>query len=120
HRKNQGTDPSANPDFYDATQVQALYCSSDDWSGAKVARGKFNPNDDTTWNFQGHAILAAVLDDLKETRGLNDATEILFSGQSAGGIGVFVTVNDVIKLVPRQARFLATSDAGFINRLDNF
>jgi hypothetical protein len=116
----QSADPSVNPDFYDASQVQMLYCSSDDWSGAKVAYQPFQADDASTWSFRGHAIVAAVLDDLKKKHGLNDASEILFSGQSAGGIGAFVNVNDVSRMVPPTARFLATADAGFISYVRNF
>jgi O-palmitoleoyl-L-serine hydrolase len=111
----QSANSSVNPDFYDATQVQILYCSSDYWSGAKTASGTFDPNNVQTWNFQGHAILAAAIADLQASHGLSGATEILFSGESAGGVGVFVNVNAVAKLVPSTARFVAASDAGFGN-----
>lgn len=116
----QSPDPAVNPDFYDATQVKVLYCSSDYWSGAKTGSGTFDAGNVATWNFQGHAIVAAVLSDLKASHGLSNATEVLFSGESAGGIGVFVNVNAVQGMVPATARFTAISDAGFINDADNF
>ncbi len=116
----QSSSPSTNPDFYDATQVQALYCSSDYWSGAKSGAGTFNPNDDATWNFQGRAILSAVIADLEQNYGLSSASEILLTGESAGGVGVYATVNDVTKLVPATARFVASSDAGFGNIAADF
>ena len=45
----------------------------------------------TTWglHFDGHANLAAIVDDLLATRGLDAATHVLFTGGSAGGVGVF-------------------------------
>jgi hypothetical protein len=109
-----------NPDFYDASVVEALYCSSDEWSGAKASPSAFNPQDPTTWNFQGHAILNAVIADLKASHNLSAATEIMLTGQSAGGVGVFLNVNPVAKLVPAGARFVAFSDAGFQNDVDSF
>ena len=111
---------STNPDFYDANEVQIVYCSSDDWSGAKTGTGAFNANDDTTWNFQGRAILDAAIADLEANHGLNNATEVMLTGQSAGGLGVYVNTNDVAKLVPSAARFVSYSDAAFYNEVNVF
>jgi O-palmitoleoyl-L-serine hydrolase len=112
--------PSNNPDFYDASVVEILYCSSDEWSGAKASPSAFSPEDPTTWNFQGHAIVNAVVADLKASHNLSAATEVMLIGQSAGGDGVFLNVNPVAKLVPLGARFVAFSDAGFGNAVDTF
>jgi hypothetical protein len=112
--------PSNNPDFYDASVVQVLYCSSDLWSGAKSSTSAFNPQDPTTWNFQGHAILDAVIADLKASHNFSGATEIMLTGQSAGGFGVFVNANSVAKLAPPGARFLAFADADFGNNVNSF
>lgn len=112
--------PTTNPDFYDANEVQIIYCSSDDWSGAKAGAGTFNASDDTTWNFQGRAILDAAIADLKANHGLNSATEVMLTGQSAGGLGVYVNTNDVAKMVPTSARFVSYSDAAFYDEVNVF
>lgn len=112
--------PANNPDFYDASMVELLYCSSDEWSGAKSSPSAFNSQDPTTWNFQGHAILNAVIADLKASHNFSAATDIMLTGQSAGGVGVFLNVNSVAKLVPSGARFVAFSDAGFENDVNSF
>jgi hypothetical protein len=112
--------PANNPDFYDASMVELLYCSSDEWSGAKSSPSAFNSQDPTTWNFQGHAILNAVIADLKASHNFSAATDIMLTGQSAGGVGVFLNVNSVAKLVPSGTRFVAFSDAGFQNDVDSF
>jgi hypothetical protein len=112
--------PSNNPDFYDASMVEVLYCSSDEWSGAKASASAFHPQDPSTWNFQGHAILNAVVADLKASHNLSAATDIMLTGQSSGGVGVFVNVNPIAKLAPSGARFVAFSDAGFGNVVDTF
>ena len=112
--------PDNNPDFYDATMVEVLYCSSDEWSGAKSGASTFDSQNPATWNFQGHAILNAVIADLKASHNLSAATNIMLTGQSAGGVGVFLNVNSVAKLIPADARFLAFSDAGFGNVADTF
>jgi hypothetical protein len=112
--------PSNNPDFYDASVVQVLYCSSDLWSGARSSPSAFHSQDPTTWNFQGHAILDAVIADLKASHNFSAATEIMLTGQSAGGLGVFLNVNSIAKLAPPGARFVAFSDADFGNNVDSF
>jgi hypothetical protein len=111
---------STDPDFYDASMVQVLYCSSDDWSGAKASTSAYNPSDPTTWNFEGHAIVKDVLADLNASHGLSSATEILLTGQSAGGLGVFDNVNTIASLIPSTVRLTAYSDAAFGNVIDNF
>jgi hypothetical protein len=115
-----GPTPGTNPDFYDANMVQVLYCSSDDWSGAKVGTSAYNADDPTTWNFQGRAILDSVIADLEANHGLASATEVMLTGQSAGGVGTFANANPVAKLVPASARYVAYSDAAFGNDVDNF
>lgn len=112
--------PGPNPDFFDASTVLVLYCSSDDWSGAKTSSASYKPADPATWNFQGRAILNAVMSDLSTNHALNAATEVMLTGQSAGGVGTFVNTNPVAKLVPPAARFVAYSDAGFGNVPSNF
>jgi hypothetical protein len=114
------SNPSNNPDFYDASTVEVLYCSSDEWSGAKASASAFHPEDPTTWNFQGHAIVNAVVADLKASHNLSAATDIMLTGQSSGGVGVFLNVNPIAKLVPSGARFAAFSDAAFDNAVDTF
>lgn len=109
----QSANPSTNPDFYDASQVEALYCSSDYWSGSKNGSGTYSLIDDASWSFQGRAILNAVFADLAKNHGFAGASEVLFTGESAGGVGVYVNVNDIAKEVPATARFVAASDAGF-------
>lgn len=112
--------PSEDPDFYDATSVRVAYCSSDDWSGSKAGAGTFNAADDTTWNFQGHAILKAVIADLMANHGLNQATEVMLTGESAGGVGVFANANTVAGLLPKSARYVVYDDAAFANLVYNF
>jgi hypothetical protein len=115
-----GSTPANNPDFYDASVVQILYCSSDDWSGAKASTVAYNPDDPTTWNFEGRAILNSVIADLKSNHDFSAATEVMFTGDSAGGVGVFANTNPVAKLVPSTARFVAYSDAAFPDGGDDY
>lgn len=114
------SDPQEDPDFYDANVVRIAYCSSDDWSGNKMGGGAFNPNDDTTWNFQGHAIVKAVIADLMANHGMSRAAEVMLTGESAGGLGVYVNANTVAGLVPQAVRYVVYDDAAFDNLVYNY
>jgi hypothetical protein len=109
---------SSNP--YRRNPPAALQLSGIQSSSESVNLDFFDANNVATWNFQGHAILSAIMQDLKANHGLSSATEVLFTGESAGGVGVWVNVNVVAKLVHATARFVASSDAGFQNPTGNF
>jgi hypothetical protein len=69
---------------------------------------------DETWGlfFSGHGILEATLNELDAHYGLLDATEIILSGASAGGIGVWPNVDWIAERYP-SARVSAVTIAGF-------
>jgi len=102
-----------NPDFWDATQVLALYCSSDDFTGNSPATGTFSGTNVATWNFNGHAILSAVIATLKSSYNFNAATEVLLTGSSSGGVGVFLNANNLVSLFPSSTRYVSMADGGF-------
>lgn len=106
-------DPTENPDFYDATFVQVHYCSSDLWTGDVAAVAGAPLDQMTRWHFRGRAIVDAVLSELA-TRGLAEATEVLFVGSSAGGVGVINLADDLRARLPSSTRMLVAADAGFI------
>eukprot|EP01062_Namystynia_karyoxenos_P003806 TRINITY_DN11356_c0_g1_i2.p1 TRINITY_DN11356_c0_g1~~TRINITY_DN11356_c0_g1_i2.p1 ORF type:complete len:394 (+),score=84.21 TRINITY_DN11356_c0_g1_i2:69-1184(+) len=82
--------PDAHPAFANWTKIFVPYCSGDDWTGMEDApRNPWNATGATTFTFAGHLILEAVVSDLIERDALSSATELLFSGCSAGGQGVF-------------------------------
>lgn len=109
----KSTDAGTNPDFWDATYVELQYCSSDLWSGDTAGNDALPTSDLRRWHWRGRRIVAAVIDDLKG-HGLNDATEILFTGSSAGGAGATTHVDEVAALVPASARFVGMSDTSFV------
>ena len=97
-----------NPVLCDYNQVFLPYCSQDLWSGTKTDA------DATTYGylFSGHLIFSAVLDALDAAEGMTDATEIVLTGDSAGGFGVY---NNVDWLAARysSARVVGAPIAGF-------
>lgn len=89
-------DPAINPDFYDWTHVYVMYCSSDSWTGDK------GPTTEAPWDFRGHRILNAVVEDLKAyaANPLANATEVILSGSSAGAGGVRQNLDHFASLFP--------------------
>ena len=87
-------------------RVLLPYCSQDLWTGQRA-----NATDATFgYYFAGHHILAAVLDALGGA--LAGATDVVLTGESAGGIGVWPNVDYVAARYP-QARVVAAPIAGF-------
>lgn len=78
--------PFSNESFFSGfSQVFVPYCSGDMWLGkdtrAQLAKGNVQ--------MSGHLILEALFQHLLENSSFSSATEIVFSGSSAGGVGVF-------------------------------
>lgn len=93
------TSPAINPDFYLYNHVLIPYCSSDLWlrrakNYVVAEEPSFQFQFDPTltlkhqFTFRGVAIFRSVVQDLFEYHGLSKADSVLFTGSSAGGIGV--------------------------------
>nr|CAH8871774.1 unnamed protein product [Trichobilharzia regenti] len=79
------SDSNANPYYHEYHSVFIPYCSSDLWTG-KMA------NQSGDFYFHGSRILAAVIDDLPWHNAAY-TEKVVFSGSSAGGIGVLMNVD---------------------------
>ena len=62
--------------------------------------------------FAGHNTLEAIVSDLKNRSGLSSARQVLFSGASAGGIGVFQNADWLGKQLPADAVYRASPQCG--------
>lgn len=107
--------PSGSDNKYFATynEIYIAYCSSDLWSGNQAA----SVNTDQL-QFRGASIVHAVIEDLSDSSitsdpNLSAATEIIFSGTSAGGVGVLVHLDWIAEKFP-NANVHGINDAGFI------
>ena len=101
-------DIDANPSFYDYNHVYLKYCSGDTWTGARTSFDRFG-----LW-FSGHSNIRAVVHHLNETENLQNATHILLTGLSAGGIGVHNNADYFRdKWISHSTIFRAASVAGF-------
>lgn len=91
-------DQTENSEFYQANHVYIPYCSSDFWVGNTIADGI----DGTKLAFHGSRIISDVVVDLLG-KGLKDATRLIMSGSSAGGIGVLQNIDRISKFLSRNA-----------------
>jgi O-palmitoleoyl-L-serine hydrolase len=104
---------SENPDFANFTHVYVHYCSSDFWAGDGE-----NKVGGSTWQFRGHEIIDALLDQLlaKSIGGaptLAQASEVLVAGTSAGGMGVHNNLDHIAERLP-NAKVRGLADSGWI------
>lgn len=113
----------SDPDFGNAIQVHAHYCSSDLWTGTNTSGASIHYDGDNStqnWPFTGHYNVLAMLDILSERYGLNDNNKKLsihFRGQSAGGWGVVNNVADVKAKFPKIAsrgQLMASAWSGYL------
>ncbi len=108
------SNPAINPLLYNANTVLVHYCSSDMWSGGYASAGAFDPNDTSTWYFEGRRIALAAVESLGLLNfGFEGATQIVLGGSSSGGIGIAVTANDLLPILPPAPDIRLVEDAGF-------
>jgi len=101
-----------NPNFYDANQVYVWYCSSDSMRADRPAS-----NATGGWHFRGLRIVQQIILDLlfNQTPSLQNATQVLLTGDSAGGVATFNNADEIgemIKLINPQVYYRAFVDAG--------
>lgn len=84
------------------------YCSQDLHTGQVLAPSA------ATWGFYfaGHFIFEAIVADLRAKAGLGKASDVILSGDSAGGIGVWPNLDWLAEQLP-AARVVGAPIAGF-------
>eukprot|EP01122_Echinamoeba_exundans_P006381 TRINITY_DN1779_c0_g1_i2.p1 TRINITY_DN1779_c0_g1~~TRINITY_DN1779_c0_g1_i2.p1 ORF type:complete len:438 (+),score=39.08 TRINITY_DN1779_c0_g1_i2:236-1549(+) len=100
--------PDVNPDFYSWNRVRIPYCSADLYLGTRtsVSTETFG-----LW-FSGFNIIRAVIAELNQTRSLASATDIIWSGESAGAVASFMTVDYIATSFP-SASVTVVPNSGF-------
>lgn len=105
------TNAETNPDFFSWNHIWIPYCSGDIWIGQEDAPiNPFRAGADN-YTFQGHLIMEAMLD---QKIGLKEATHVLLTGCSAGGIGSFHNADWLAEQLP-NAVVKSNPEAGWFN-----
>jgi len=104
-------DPGENPEWANVNTAIGAYCSSDSWSGNRTKE------ESGSWEFQGRNNVLAMMGTLLTHYSLGDATHVLISGCSAGGMGVIANVDWMrewlLEELPNVQQIVATVDAGW-------
>lgn len=87
-------DPSVNPAFHNYNQVLVLYTTSDNWYGNIGAS-----QETAGYHFRGKQVIISVVDSLKDL-GLEEASNVVLAGTSAGGAGVKQNLDFVADRLP--------------------
>ena len=107
-------DKDFNPDFYDWNHVFVVYCDGAFFAGHRDMPAEINS---TKLYFRGHRILVASLKDLLKTKGLNKATDVIITGDSAGGMAAYYHADEIKSMLPESTRFKAAPFSGiFLDR----
>ena len=111
-----------NPSLYNANMVFVHYCSSDTWAGDRGTEvGVYVPELAFTWQFRGRRIAVAAVRSIRELLPAIDfASQVILGGTSAGGVGVTLTANDLLPLLPHGVPVLLINDAGFALHIGEF
>lgn len=104
-----------NPAFRYWNRVFVPYCSGDLWLGTNCTSNASTNGMANSFGvpFCGHYIIAALIDELLSTRGMNRASDVIFGGSSAGGSGVMMNIEDVATKV-KAATIATKASAAFV------
>ena len=104
-------DPLASPLLSSAHHVYIRYCDGAYYSGERhepVLNGSLPP-----LYHRGKWISEAVMADLVAHQGLDQATDVVLAGCSAGAISLYAHIDAMRQLLPSSARVVGFADSGF-------
>ncbi|XP_071795904.1 uncharacterized protein [Asterias amurensis] len=101
---------TVNPEFYDWNMVMINYCDGASFSGNLEAPVRYN---NTAVYYRGARVLKLVMAYLIKTTGLRVAKKVILSGVSAGGLAVYLHVDQIRSIFPEKVNFHGIVDGGF-------
>lgn len=104
----EGSETFAMKPFDSYTVVYGMYCDGGSWTGNSPPKTVGTQ----TIYYRGRPLLDALLDNLLG-KGLSGATDLLWSGCSAGGLTTYVHADYVASRMPKNVKTLALADAMF-------
>ena len=108
-------DPAINPDFHTWNKVFMRYCDGASFGGFlrdPIAASTRDGKPVNMWS-RGRGNFNGVISYLQKTLGMGEATEVILSGGSAGGLAVFYNLDHLATLLPPTTRLTGFPDAGF-------
>jgi hypothetical protein len=100
--------------------VVLWYCDGASFTG-DATKGYTDPATNKTIWFRGKRVLDAILDTLLTDHGLDQATEVLLSGGSAGGLSTYIHADHVASRLPSTVtKYKAAPNSGFFAFHTNF
>jgi len=106
-----------NPKLAAWNKVRVQYCDGDLYSGNRIEPYTHNG---TTLYFRGKSIVESVFDDLAARFALFNATEIIITGCSAGGISVYLHIDWIRQRIPAHIKVSAAPDSGYFMDIPNY
>lgn len=108
-------DGAVNPDFYTWNKVFIHYCDGASFGSSREEPINVSTRDGAPaqmW-MRGRNNFDAVISYLQSDVGMGNATEVILSGGSAGGLAVFYNLDHLATLLPSNVRLTGFPDAGF-------
>ncbi|XP_033102667.1 pectin acetylesterase 8-like [Anneissia japonica] len=109
-------DRISNPDFYNWNAVMIKYCDGGSFSGNLSFPVSFK---NKNIYLRGIRILDTVMKHLKESEGLDSATEVIFGGTASGGLAVFAHADHIRQKFDPSVKFHALADGGYLPMIRN-
>eukprot|EP00300_Choanocystis_sp_HF-7_P028344 c3389_g1_i1.p1 GENE.c3389_g1_i1~~c3389_g1_i1.p1 ORF type:complete len:254 (-),score=38.11 c3389_g1_i1:532-1191(-) len=110
------SDCAINPSFCKFNKVYLVYCDGASFSGLRATPLRTTSPTIPQLHFRGRAILEAALGTLSESYSFRQATQLLLTGCSAGGLAAFMHADDVGQYVasfPNLLRYKVAPISGF-------
>lgn len=86
------TDPAVNP-LHDWNVAYLWYCDGSSWTSDAPEPVRVGPNGQDQLFYRGHRINMAMMEDLMTRQGLGQASHLIVSGFSAGGVATLLHVD---------------------------
>jgi len=103
-------DPKINPMMYNWNKVFMVYCDGSSFAGYNNSYTNYKG---LNIYFRGRGILEATITDLNSHRGLREATDVVVSGCSAGGLATYLHLDYWATKLDRGAKVVGLPDSGF-------
>ena len=107
-------DPATNPFTHDWNRVLVAYCDGMSYAAdlAEPITVSYNGSAGLPLYFRGARNVRAILAELTDSYGLGAATDLVLSGDSAGGLASYWHADFIAAALP-HARVVAAPDSGF-------